>query len=234
MQKIGVYLTLLVIGAMIGASVVTFVTMNQNPSVEEQVKVTIQGMEYQSSGSVLKIELLNDAPEKNLEGNVVVFQDGNQWTSEVTWYYTGYGEAEVTCDSINETQNFRVTYTENNPEATYLDREIKWTEISATIGFMETSELTINQMTFTAGDSENGQILVELTNSGTSAVTVSMVKVNGATQTNVTGDTTHGLTFPAGDSGTITIEQDWTAGNKYSVTLFSSDGTLVGAYTDTA
>ena len=237
MQKVGVYLTLLVAGALIGASIVGYITINQNPSIEEQVKVTILGIEYETSDSVLKIELLNDAPEKNLEGNVVVFQDGNQWTSEVTWYYTGYGEAEVICDSINETQNFRITYTENNPKATYLDREIKWNEISATIAFMETSELTITEMEFSTGANTT---TVHITNSGTSDVTVSMVKVNSNTITSGDlGGTPADHSFAAGQTGTIIITYDDVgtgifAGNKYSVNLFTSDGTLVGSYTDTA
>ena len=343
MQKVGVYLTLLVAGALIGASIVGYIAINQNPSIEEQVKVTIQGIQYETSDSVLKIELLNDSPEKNLEGKVLVSQDDNQWTSDVTWYYTGYGEVEIICDSIDETQNFRITYNENYPEATYLDRIIEWNEItinqgstssqagailspenvrfysaddieitirnsgtadakivevyqgpseselqkedvrnydpdtqivsagssitiairldddwesgtryyfkvvteegynlpfsaeapySTSIPFMETSELTVTQMTFTPAIN---QITVYVTNSGTSAVTVATVKVNGETQTSVTGDTTHGFTFAAGASGTLTITiTDVVAGNKYSVSLFASDGTLIGSYTDTA
>ena len=190
MQKVvGVYLIFLVIGAIIGASIVTFVTMSQNPSIKEQVKVTIQGIDYTSSDFVLKIELLNNVPETNLEGKVIVSQDENQWTSEVTWYYTGYGVAEVTCDSINETQNFRITYTENNPKATYLDRVIGWNEVSTTIPFMDTKELKITQMEFTTV-TDADYITVYVTNAGTSSVTIHTVKVNDATKTNVTGDTT--------------------------------------------
>ncbi len=68
MQKIvGVALILLVAGAIIGASALTYVIMNQNLSIEEQVKVTIQGINYEILDSVLNVELLNDATEKNLE-----------------------------------------------------------------------------------------------------------------------------------------------------------------------
>jgi len=232
MQNVGVYLTLLVIGALIGASVVTFVTMNQNPSVEEQVKVTILGIEYETSGSVLKIELLNDAPEKNLEGNVAVFQDGNQWTSEVTWYYTGYGEAEVICDSINETQNFRITYTENNPKATYLDREIKWNEISATIAFMDTKELTITDVDFTIGTP--GCIAVNVVNSGTSSFTVNNIRVNGEIMDLADWSSGSSDTLAPGAPETFTITHTVVAGNKYAVSLYDMDGTLIGSYTATA
>ena len=109
---------------------------------------------------------------------------------------------------------------------------------SLTIGFMETSELTITQMTFTAGTSTTGQIVVDITNSGTSAVTVSMVKVNSATMTKGTGADSWAIApdtpIAAGGSATLTITTTVANGNKYSVNLFTSDGTLVGSYTDTA
>jgi len=137
MQKVGEYLLFLVIGAIIGVSISIYISNNQTPSMREQLKVTIQGIEYTvSDHSALEIVLLNNVPEKNLEGNVTVYQDEKQWTSEVTWYYTGYGEAEVICDSINETQNFRLTYIEDNPKVTYLDRIIEWKEVGRTYPFV--------------------------------------------------------------------------------------------------
>jgi flagellin-like protein len=110
---------------------------------------------------------------------------------------------------------------------------------SLTIGFMETSELTITEMTFTAGDTSlTGVISVDVTNSGTSAVTVSMVKVNGGTmeKDGSTGDqwSIDVEPIPAGTGATITINTIVANGNKYSVNLFTSDGTLVGSFTDTA
>jgi flagellin-like protein len=108
---------------------------------------------------------------------------------------------------------------------------------SLTIGFMETSELTVTQMTF---DAPNNQTTVYITNSGTSDVTVSMVKVNGNTITSGDlGGTPADHSFDAGQTGTIIITYDDVgtgifAGNKYSVNLFTSDGTLVGSFTDTA
>ena len=231
MQKIGAYIIVLVIGAIIGLSMGIYVLTNQTQSMGEQVKITIQGIGYTTSEhSVLEIELVNNVPEKNLEGNVAVYQDEKQWTSEVTWYYTGYGVAEVICDSINETQNFRITYIENNPRATYLDRMIGWNEVeSRTIGFMETSELTITDMNFVGTTSTDKNITLSVSNTGTSSVTISIVKVNGATAS-FDGDTT----LVAGAPGTIAIPKNWTAGSKYSVSLFATDGTLVSSYTATA
>lgn len=251
-----------------------------------------------------------------------VSQDENQWTSDVTWHYTGYGETEILCDSIDETKSFRVTYNENYPTATFLDRIIEWNEItispqgssvtqagsiiivenirfyvheqtqrieiilrnsggadskvesvymgtsssnlafqntviydpssqivkagstlnvtltygwtagtryyfiigteeglsipfnrdcpSLTIGFMETTELIITDMPFTdtVGDGTGDEIMVlGVSNTGTSSATVSMVKVNGATISTVTGDTT----LDAGASGTIVLTSAWTA-----------------------
>jgi hypothetical protein len=58
-----------------------------------------------------------------------------------------------------------------------------------------------------------------------------MVKINGATESSVTGDTS----YAAGATGALTVTiTDVVAGNKYSVNLFTTDGTLVGSYTDTA
>jgi flagellin-like protein len=110
---------------------------------------------------------------------------------------------------------------------------------SLTIGFMETKELTVTQMAFTDGDTiTTGVILVSVTNSGTSDVTVSLLKLNGATllKDGALGNQWSCDTepIPAGDSATITINAIVANGNKYAVTLFTSDGTMVGSYTDTA
>jgi flagellin-like protein len=105
---------------------------------------------------------------------------------------------------------------------------------SLTIGFMETSELTITEITF---DTTNNNMTVALTNSGTSEVTISLVKVNGNTiaSGSVHGDATYDLTFDAGASGSIVIDlTSITAGNKYAINFFATDGTLIGSFTDTA
>ena len=111
---------------------------------------------------------------------------------------------------------------------------------SLTIGLMENKEVTITQMTFVDDAVLDDGITVYLTNSGTSDVTIALVKVNGNTITTEDPDT-DGLdwtmtdpTVPDGADATLTISMDITAGNKYAVNLFTSDGTMVGAYTDTA
>ncbi len=109
---------------------------------------------------------------------------------------------------------------------------------SLTIGFMETSELTITEMTFSEGAADAGQIVVDVTNSGTSAVTVSMVKVNGATMTEAAASNGWAIVpdtpIAAGDDAVLTITTIVANGNKYSVNLFAHDGTLIGSFTDTA
>jgi len=104
---------------------------------------------------------------------------------------------------------------------------------SLTMNFMETKELTVTEMTF---DATNNNMTVYVTNSGTSEVTIALVKVNGNTITsgNLHGDATYDFTFDPGVSGTIVIDTPITAGNKYAVSIFTAEGTMVGSYTDTA
>ena len=233
MQNVGVGIVLLVIGAIIGLSVGMYVSMNQTPSMEEQVKVTIQGIEYTTSDhSVLEIELLNNVPEKNLEGNVTVYQDEKQWTSEVPWYYTGYGEAEIICDSINETQNFRVAYIENYPKATYLDRIIEWNEVSRTIQFLATENLSITKVTFAANNLTTTFATVSVRNTGTTDVIITDASVIGY---NVTAATVTSTTIGEGTSGTVTLTLTgwWVAGNLYNIELLSSKGNQF-SYAETA
>lgn len=106
---------------------------------------------------------------------------------------------------------------------------------SLTMQFMETNEITITQLTFTAGNATAGEIEAAVSNTGTSDVTINIVKVNGATITQDNWDATADpATIAAGDSDTITITCEVVAGSKYLVSLFTTDGTLVGSYTDTA
>ena len=97
---------------------------------------------------------------------------------------------------------------------------------SLTIGFMETKELKITEVEFITG---GASINITCTNPGTADVTIGTVKVNDAIVT-ATGT----MTVTAGGSTELALTQAWTAGNKYSVALFATDGTLVGSYTDTA
>ena len=103
---------------------------------------------------------------------------------------------------------------------------------SMAVGEMEVSELTITHLDFTPGDAEDGRILINLANSGTSDVTVYRIRINGE---NVdTWESTTSNTVLAGTPETFTVTKAVTASTKYSVMLFSIDGTMVGSYTATA
>jgi flagellin-like protein len=97
---------------------------------------------------------------------------------------------------------------------------------SLSMGFMETKELTITDMTFP----DAGNITVTVSNPGTTAVTVNRATLNGDS---IAMDAT---TLESGDTG-VSVEipgATWTNGYKYSVSLFATDGTLVASYTETA
>jgi len=103
---------------------------------------------------------------------------------------------------------------------------------SLTIGFMETTEVTITEVDFTIGDAIDGRIAVYVTNSGTSDYTLSRIRVNGENASNWSSGTSN--TVAPGASEIITITQVVAAGNKYAVSLYTIDGTMVGANTSTA
>ena len=104
---------------------------------------------------------------------------------------------------------------------------------SLTLGFMASkNELTITSVDFTLGDSENGRIVVHVTNPGTNPFTVRNVKVNSNLVS--TWSSGNSETVTPGTSETFTITYEVTVGTKYSISLFDMDGTLVGAYIVTA
>jgi len=102
-----------------------------------------------------------------------------------------------------------------------------------TVGFMGSSSLNINDVTFQGtGDSE---ILLAVRNTGTKSVTVAQVKVN-----NINYDFSGTATVPAGNSTTLTIDMTsgtpnaWVDGNPYKIDLYDSSGQVVGSYQATA
>ena len=101
---------------------------------------------------------------------------------------------------------------------------------SLTIGFMETSELTITEVDFTIG--EPGSIMVDVTNSGTSKFTVNRIRVNGENAITWSSGTSNTVTPAATE--TFTITQDVAVGSKYAVSLYDIDNTMIGAHTATA
>jgi flagellin-like protein len=117
---------------------------------------------------------------------------------------------------------------------------------SLTIGFMDTKEAKITAMEFTddGGTPADQFIVLTVTNPGTTKVNVATIKLNDETidETDVyegadlsTQIDDLPIEVAAGASSTqYTIDHDWTSGNKYSVSFFETDGTLIGSYTATA
>lgn len=96
-----------------------------------------------------------------------------------------------------------------------------------TFTFTKTEELAITHMTFP----KDGEILLEVKNTGTGPVTVTAIYVNDESRsfTPGVGFTTDGKIEP-GAEGTITVNINWTRGNKYRVVIQSSTGKNVAAY----
>jgi DUF1680 family protein len=101
---------------------------------------------------------------------------------------------------------------------------------SLTIGFMETTELTVVEVLYPAAGTMN----VTVTNSGTSDATIAQVRVNGETQATWDLQVSTTQSIGAGDTDYVEIAYSWTAGNKYQITFFANDGTMIGSFTDTA
>ncbi|MGD2066341.1 MAG: hypothetical protein PVI43_04125 [Candidatus Bathyarchaeota archaeon] len=119
---------------------------------------------------------------------------------------------------------------------------------SLTMGFMETKEVKITAMSFTTDTVEtvdDVQIMsINVINPGTSKVNIATIKINDdiidETDVYLTSDlsapVTDGLpiTVDADDNGQYTIAHSWTAGSKYTISFYETDGTLVGSLQDTA
>ncbi len=103
---------------------------------------------------------------------------------------------------------------------------------SMAVNEMEVSELTITHLDFTVGDTETGKVIVYVTNSGTSDVTVYRIRVNGENEGTWSSETSNQVT--AGTSEVFTVTRVVAQATKYSVILYTIDGTMVGSYTDTA
>jgi len=103
---------------------------------------------------------------------------------------------------------------------------------SLTIGFMETSELTVVDVEFTSTNMNN----VTVINSGTADTTIGQVRINGNTIPTTLWNlqVSSSDTIAPGATDYVEITSDWNAGQKYSITFFATEGTLIGSFTDTA
>jgi flagellin-like protein len=96
-----------------------------------------------------------------------------------------------------------------------------------TVGFMGSSSININSVSFTGTD----VVTLSLKNTGTKSVTISAVKINNAAVTVASGNMT---TSDAGDVGSLVLTSAWTAGNPYKIDLYDGSGQVVGSYQATA
>ena len=138
----------------------------------------------------------------------------------------------------SQSQKIQTQNEEKNLKAIYLERKINWIEIEKekqTLGFLLTAELNVNFVNFTdtIGDGSGDELIViTLINIGTMNLKITQVNFNGIKQIDnwklTSGE--DGI-IECGAQETIQITGDWTAGNKYSITLSATDGTLVGYFT---
>ena len=103
---------------------------------------------------------------------------------------------------------------------------------SLTTNTMEVNELTITKVEFTIGDSSTGRIFVYVHNSGTSDVTAHRIRVNGENENSWSSEISD--TILAGASETFTITKVVNVATKYSITLYTVDGTMIGSYVATS
>jgi flagellin-like protein len=104
-----------------------------------------------------------------------------------------------------------------------------------TVGFMDTNSVTITDVAFVeeATPADNTDTLVlDVKNTGTSAVTIASAKVNGV----AAAITNTPRQIEAGEiaSPDVILTAPWTLGNAYKIDLYDNSGQLVGSYQATA
>ena len=138
-------------------------------------------------------------------------------------------------EGINQDQSLQIQYDEKSRKAVYLERSINLIEVEKEEQvnvFLETTELIVENVTFTdtVGDgSGDDLIVVSFTSIGTTKVIFAKVNFNGVTQTGNWELASGEDIIRAGSSDTVQIIADWTAGNKYSIQFFATDGTVVSS-----
>ncbi|MGD6810717.1 MAG: archaellin/type IV pilin N-terminal domain-containing protein [Candidatus Bathyarchaeia archaeon] len=86
--------------------------------------------------------------------------------------------------------------------------------------FMETDQLKVNTPVFEVAQA--GQINVTVTNTGTSPVTISEVRINGATATDVDYYPKTSTTLAPNAQVIVTVNQEVVAGNNYQVSIITN------------
>ena len=126
-------------------------------------------------------------------------------------------------EGVDHGQSLQIQYDGKTPKATYLEQ---------TLVFLETTELKIENVTFTdtVGDgSGDDLIVVSVTNVGTKHIELEQVNFNGVTQTGNWELTSDDNKIECGLTVTLQVTVDWTAGNKYSIRCHLTDGTVISS-----
>jgi flagellin-like protein len=101
-----------------------------------------------------------------------------------------------------------------------------------TFTFMKTEEVSFTGYTWSSA-SPSTYIDLTVKNTGSSALTISEVRVSDvATSNNVTGTTS--ATLDAGESVCIRVTKTFTSGVKYEFTMITAKGNTFGPYIKTA
>jgi flagellin-like protein len=101
-----------------------------------------------------------------------------------------------------------------------------------TFNFMGSSSMTITNTLFSGTtNATDNTIVLSVKNTGTKQVTVASIKINNnLVQTSDFDTTSSVLTYAAGATGTITIDNvQWVNGNPYKIDLFDTSGQGVGS-----
>ena len=104
--------------------------------------------------------------------------------------------------------------------------------VAAWMGSMAVSDMKVSELTITQLEFTDDSIVAHVSNTGTSDVTVHRIRINGENVGEWSADTSN--TIRAGTSEILRATLEVTEAAKYSVMLFSIDGTMVGSYTATA
>ena len=105
--------------------------------------------------------------------------------------------------------------------------------VAAWMGSMAISDMNVSELTITTLEFTDEGIVAHVANTGTSDVTIYRIRINGENVDGWHADDDLN-TVQAGASKTFTSPIAVTEAAKYSVMLFSIDGTMVGSYTATA
>ena len=160
MQKIGAYVIILVIGVIIGVSSITYIVLNQDPQRRILFRpVEVTNIRFYTVASTDYIELIvqNRETENNQVDTVYVGNTPSNLVAQTSLVY------EPNSQIVAVGSTLKITTKEG--------QEIGFSEVgslSPSIGWRETNELAITQLTFNAAAGEVDNITASVTNSGTS------------------------------------------------------------------